>query len=445
MADSRTAPTPHRSQTYATAAQGRLSGWVLLIVVIVPAALYIGSGLLGGFLAADDFGWLSTARDQAWHYIFSFGNFDHFYRPVIRAWFFGAVRLCQHSTACYHSLNLSVHLINTLMFTALSVLITRDRTFSLLAGTIFAVSPGYVEAVAWVSAITELLSTLFLLTVLLLVVRAAQGSSAATWYAAALSALLALFAHEASGVLFAMVPFVLWLSGRVDALRSRHLWALVAVGAVFCFAVMLANHRNVIFTEGRYSVGSHMLRQGLDYLVTMYVGPHRWTGRLFVATAFVAILLRGPTMGRAGVIWIVLAILPFLGFTGGTASRYLYLPTMGFGWVVAALLIALQRRLIAVVPRRIAAGLVSALAVIVVARFSVFTSKAILSELESFAMYRDYAQMIAERQLDKSGTGEIVVPEPSDKRYDKASIPPMLRWTLKRPELTVIVEDERAP
>jgi hypothetical protein len=63
--------------------------WAMLsAIIIVPAGLYLASGILEGFLAADDFGWLSTARDQAWPPIFSFGSFDHFYRPVIRAWFF---------------------------------------------------------------------------------------------------------------------------------------------------------------------------------------------------------------------------------------------------------------------------------------------------------------------------------------------------------------------
>lgn len=420
--------------------QTRLATWVLLVVMIAPAMLYAGSGILNGFLEADDFGWLSTARDQRWHYIFSFGSHDHFYRPVIRAWFFGMVRMCQDSTTCYHSLNLSVHVINTMLFTALSMVITRDRVFSSLAAIVFAVSPGYIEAVAWVSAITELLSTLFFLTTTLLVCRAALKPSAINWYVAAFAAMLALFAHEASAVLFAVIPLVLWLSGRLGELKSRHVWSFVFVGALFFAAVMFANHRNVIFTEGRYTVGWHMIRQALDYLVSMYVGPHRWTGRLFAAIAAIAILAAGPPMARAGIIWIVLTLLPFLGFTWGNSSRYLYLPTMGFGWIVAALLLALRRRLIETTSYRPAAVVASVLAAIIIGRFSVFTSRGIRTQLESSAVYREYAEMVIARGLDKKGTNEIVVPAPRARNYDRASIQPMLRWTLKRPDLIVIVE-----
>ena len=77
---------------------------------------------------------------------------------------------------------------------------------------------------------------------------------------------------------------------------------------------------------------------------------------------------------------------------------------------------------------------------IIIARFAVFTSRAITSQWQSTAMYREYAQMVIDRGLDKTGTDEIVVPAPTHDHYDRASIQPMLRWTLKRPGLIVIVE-----
>jgi hypothetical protein len=427
--------TFRRSDSYATFAA----------IIMVPAGLYIASGILRGFLEADDFGWLTTARDQTWHHIFSFGSFDHFYRPVIRAWFVGAVRVCQDSSACYHSLNLSVHLINTMLFAALSVVITRDRMFSSLAAVVFAVSPGYVEAVSWVSAITELLSTLFLLTTALLVFHATLRRSLRAWYFAALTAMLALFAHEASAVLFALIPFLLWMSGRIREVKFRHLWPLAAVGGLFLVAMVLANQRNVIFTENHYTVGFHMIRQGLDYLVSMYVGPHRWNGRMFVALAATMILMFGPRMSRAGVAWIVITMLPFLFFTTGNASRYLYLPTMGFGWVVAGLILALHRRVSAFMSYRVATAVVSVIAIVTIGRFSIFTSRAIASHNESFTVYRDYAQLVTDCRLYKPGATEILVPAPNDAHYDRASIQPMLRWVLKQPDLIVRVDEARAP
>ena len=45
------------------------------------------------------------------------------------------------------------------------------------------------------------------------------------------------------------------------------------------------------------------------------------------------------------------------GFTTCTASRYLYLPTMGFGWVAAGLLLALHVVLLAVIVGSVAGGM----------------------------------------------------------------------------------------
>ena len=413
---------------------------VVASVLILPAALYITSGISNGFLEADDFGWLTTARDQAWPYIFSFGGYDHFYRPVIRSWFFGAVRVCHDSAACYHSLNLSVHLLNTALFTALSVVITRHRVFAALAALIFAVSPGYIEAVAWVSAITELLSTLFLLLSTLLVFRATERRSLAEWYLAALAALLALFAHEASAVLFGLIPFLLWTSGRFDRVGLREVWPFLIAGGLAFAAMIVANHRNTIFTESQYTVGAHMIRQTLNYLVSLYVGPHRWTGRVFVALAAFAIVMFGPRWSRAGLGWILITIIPFLGFTTGTASRYLYLPTMGFGWVVAGLLIALHQRIRSFASYRVATAVVLLVSAAAIGRFCVFTSRLIAAHNESSATYRDYAQMVIDRQLYKSGDTQLIVPAPRVEGVDRDSIPPMLRWVLKQRELTVIVD-----
>jgi hypothetical protein len=259
-----------------------MTAGVSVAVVAVPLALYLASGLLTGFLAADDFGWLTTARDGDWQNLFTFGGYDHFYRPVIRLWFAGAVRVCGDSSACYHFLSLAVHAGNTLLFAVLSALVTRDRMFAALAAAIFAVSPGYVEAVAWVSSITELLSTLFLVATAVIALNASADRSSAKWYVAAVTAMLALFSHEAAVSLFVLVPLILWMYGRIDGIHLRHVWPFGVVAGIFTVVVVIANQRNVIVTQDHYALGSHAVVHAQDYLVSMYVGPHRWYGRAFV-------------------------------------------------------------------------------------------------------------------------------------------------------------------
>lgn len=406
-------------------------------VVVLPLALYLASGLLNGFLAADDFGWLTTARDGDWQNLFTFGGYDHFYRPVIRLWFAGAVRVCGDSSACYHSLNLSVHAANTLLFAVLSTMVTRDRWFAVLAAAIFAVSPGYVEAVAWVSAVTELLSTLFVLATAICALKVSTARTSTLWYVAATTALLALFAHEAAVSLFLIVPLVFLMAGRLESLRPRAIWPFAVVAALFAAVVVIANQRDTIVTQDHYALGSHAIGHAQDYLVSMYVGPHRFSGRVFVVVAVGLITWLGPPMARAGIMWIIAALLPFVFFTAGNASRYLYLPTMGFGWVMAALLLALRSEMSRRLPARVATVTAAVLAVAVIVRLSIFTSKAIAERVDWMNAYREYAMTVVDLQSTAAATGELVVPRPTDPRVDVASIQPMLRWTRHSPELAV--------
>ena len=81
-----------------------------------------------------------------------------------------------------------------------------------------------------------------------------------------------------------------------------------------------------------------MIRNALDYLVSLYIGPHAAIGYVTMALAVSAVVAVGPSSARLGAAWMLLAMLPFLGFVSGTTSRYLYAPTMGFAWMIAGLL-----------------------------------------------------------------------------------------------------------
>ena len=326
----------------ATPSSSFFSLWLVPFVLVGASLLfYVSRGAAGGFFAADDFHFLTTARDGSWDHILAIGDGDRFYRPVVQFWFAGAVRVCGQSAPCFHLLHLAAHgLAGTLLF-ALVYYVSRNRLLSSLTTIVFMVSPGYAEAVLWVSCATEVLSALFLLATVLLCLRAADTGRRRTWMLAAASALGAVFSHEAGTALFLLVPAFLWLTGRRRSIRVANLWPFAAVGLTFALALVVANWRNPLLTEGDYKLGLHMIRNGLDYLVSLYIGPHAAAGYVTMALAVFAVVAAGPSSARLGATWMLLSMVPFLGFVSGTTSRYLYAPTMGFAWMVAALLVTL--------------------------------------------------------------------------------------------------------
>jgi hypothetical protein len=143
-------------------------------------------------------------------------------------------------------------------------------------------------------------------------------------------------------------------------------------------------------------------------------------------------------MARSGLAWILLTLLPFLAFAT-PASRYLYLPTAGFGWVLAALIVALNRWLVRRMPIRLGQTLTLALSLVLVARFALFTATAIHGRLAWLETYRTYAVNLQLDRIKPSMTSEFFLPAPDDPAFDVASIQPMLRWLLKSPGLRVVI------
>ena len=233
-----------------------LSSLLLLALIVVgtPLLFYVARGAAGGFFAADDFHFLTTARDGSWDHIFAIGDGDRFYRPVVQFWFAGAVRVCGQTAPCFHLLHLAAHgLAGALLFT-LVYYVNRDRVLASLTTVVFMVSPGHAEAVLWVSCATEVLSAVFLLATVLLCLRAADTSSVAPGCSQAPQPSGAVFSHEAGTALFLLVPAFLWLTGRGRSIRIANLWPFAVVGLSFAVALVLANWRNPLLTEGDLQV-----------------------------------------------------------------------------------------------------------------------------------------------------------------------------------------------
>lgn len=417
---------------------------IAALVVGGPILLYLANGTAGGFFAADDFQWLTTARDGSWADVLAIGDGARFYRPVVRLWFVGAVATCGASSSCYHLLHLGLHALCGVLLFTLTLLISRDWLATALATLLFMVIPGYVEAVLWVCAATEVVSALFMLVTAILVLSAADTQRTAVWWMAVASAMLAVFAHESGVAVLLLIPGLLWLTGRRAQLRVGTLWPFATVGVLFVLAVAFANWRNPLLTAGDYRLGSHMIGHAFDYVASLYVGPHAARGYIASTIALAAVAALGSMPARAGLWWMLAAMLPFLGFLSGITSRYQYAPAMGFAMMLGALLAAMTRVMERRSGSRMAAVLLlGAVMVIAVGRFSRFTIEAIGDRLRWFEEHRAYADAFRAQHPTLPATSAIVAPAPLQGDVRPEYIQPMLRWIYQRPDLIVTVEGVR--
>jgi len=411
-------------------------------VVALTAGVYLRAGTAGAYLAADDYQWLTGGLRMDWWHLFTPATRQHFYRPAIDAWFMASTTACGPATACYHLLNLSVHLINVGLLMALIMTLTSSAGVTLLAGALWGVQPTPSQAVVWVSAITGLLATCFYLVSLVAQARSWSAATArrrtALEVLAGVAFLFALLAHEAAATL-PLVSLLMWRWFAPASLLSRRVLiaALAIPLAVFAATTIAANRQNYVFTEDHYRVGAHMIRHALDFLVSLFVMP-RWWVAYAAASAIVVALLFVSASARFGVCWLLVTMVPYLGFTTDNVSRYFYLPSIGFSLAIATLIDRVWRWAQTAWPRQRTAVNATALliALFAVVRSAVFCSTNVAREVGRLEPWREAARRV-EASVTRAPDGVAI--ESSGKEEFEPYLASMIQWIEQDPRLPVTI------
>ncbi|MGD0223116.1 MAG: tetratricopeptide repeat protein [Terriglobia bacterium] len=384
---------------------------------ILAATFLAYAGALGfGFVFDDTAGIVRNDSLRAWHYLPSYFTshvwsflyphlLSNYYRPLFLLWLRLNDALFGLHPWGWHLTSVAAHMVVTYLVYCLGFRLTRDAWIAGFAGLIFGLDPVHVEAVAYVSAVPELLSALFLLAAMLAWLRTREGGSNWTWLAALILYSAALLSKESGMMLPIFIAVYAWIyaaeAGEEVGLGKRlgaalgaaapflvvtlfyvplRIWALKG----FAHTVTPVDFRMEILTIP--SVMIFYLRlllwpAGLScYYDTPYISAATFRG-FFLPLAGVLVALAvlagwyywtrraRPAEARTlafAAIWTACAILPVLNFRllpeGEIAhDRYLYLPTVGFS-ILVALALGQARRAggFRSRPARVAAGAVVA-------------------------------------------------------------------------------------
>ncbi len=410
-----------------------LRHWSALATILAAtAALYLAAGLAGAYLAADDFQWLGGGHTFTWGRLLYVTGGDRFYRPVADLWFAASTTACGFALPCHHLLLFFVHLANVALVFALAISLFGSLRTAWLAALLFALQPAYTQAVVWLSAITGVFCAFGYLGSLTAIAwswrtnddrrRRAHEAFAVVLFA------LAAFSHEAAVTLPLTAALMWWLFGPSGAAKRGVLtYGMTAVVIAFAAATLLANRRNLLFEGSGYRPGTHAIDHALDYIASLYVGPSSSVAHVFIVAALVALVLINRTT-RFGVLWMLIAMLPYLPFTAGNTSRYAYLPAIGFACAIAGAIVAgadwLRRhpRLPAGAPA-LAYGLA---AIFIAVRFGPFAYASVRGQVRSLEEWRYRALQIAGSAEVRDGT--IHVADPGDPLIDRMYVEPIVQW-----------------
>lgn len=205
----------------------------MIFVAVVTCALYIPS-LQIGFFSDDPTGHFRWMEDRSLVTLFVSASGYQFYRPLTFAlWKLVYALLGEYNPAGFHLLNLLFHALSAALVWALGYVLTRRRTYAMLAGLLFACFPFSYEAVAYAGALFHPLITSLVLITLLLYHESKRRQSTALFWAAHVVSVLALFAHE-NGVIAPVLilgwEFVDWIRGRPF---NRRAWTFLLESGLF--------------------------------------------------------------------------------------------------------------------------------------------------------------------------------------------------------------------
>jgi len=372
------------------------------------------------------------------------GSGELSYRPVVTATYFFDYAIWKLNPLGYHLDSLLIHILNTVLLYALLNLIVKDGGIALLASLLFALNPVNTEAVDVISFREDLLAALFVILSFIFFVKSQEKNSGKgkVFYLLSIATfLLALFSKEMAVTLpLILILFDYFFISRqkVKNILYRFKYYLGFIAAVLLyFGVSFFIIRNInkpIITFAMNNFYTRILTMFKTMIVyiqwmvfpvnihpTLPDDPALISNSLFdpvVLFSIVAILSllviaiklrRKNTLFSFSVFWVFIALIPvsniFFPLTNYMAARYLYLPGIGFSFLIAAFLIKLPSFKIDFIPRTVLQKVSRNSIAILLIFYSMFTIIRNLGWKNDVVLWSEMIENYPNNALAHSGLG----------------------------------------
>lgn len=362
----------------------------LLLGIVLATTFLVYAGTLQFEFVYDDLGQIvANPAVQNWKYFPQYFRANvwmqqlavgNYYRPLFLGWLLLNHTLFGLHPALWHLTTVLAHLGVTALVFGLALRLTSDRRIAIVTALLFGLHPVHLEAVAWISGVTEPLLALLLIPAFLAYLNWRERGRRAQWMAAALALYaLALLSKETAVVLPALVFAYEWLYAPGEKPWSARLRASLMAAAPFVLvtgAYLLARaqalggvaHKTVnlegnialltipsaLWSYVRLMMAPVELSVFYDTPYVTHVSMKYFVWPLVGVLLVIGLLLwwwrrsRSPLVAFAS-LWMLLPILPLLNLTvlpmgDFIHDRYLYLPSVGWAMLVAMALAHLDTR-----------------------------------------------------------------------------------------------------
>ena len=354
-----------------------LSDQVLIGLLILLAVLCYGNSLFNGFVYDDEQQILQNPYIKSWHYlpqifsttVWSFvgaAGTTNYYRPLMTFTFLALWQIFKDLPFGFHLFNVTLNAAVVVLVFVAGRQLFQDRRVGWIAAALFAIHPVHTEVVDWIAAVPELEVTLFVLLTFWLFTQLDKGS----WklhLATVVSFALAVLCKEPA-LMFAPLAIAFEHFVRPDnrdtslVTKMRRYVPLCAVAAAYLLLRValfgklapVLQHPKLTWPQAIYS-GFALVAGYTKYLFwpaplsafhVFHPSVSPW--EMPVVLGVFVVLIAGPLIlylskrdptAAFCIFWMGVTIAPVLNArwmaTNVFTERYLYLPSVGFCWLVA--------------------------------------------------------------------------------------------------------------
>lgn len=361
----------------------------LLIIVVASFAAYFNA-LFNGFVHDDVFitagnYWIRSVSHIPEIFSKSLWSFwgetitTNYYRPLVHILLMIYYHIFGLNPWGYHLMNILFHAgVSSLVFILIAALLKEQKLFyadsyvfpSFVASLLFATHPIHTEVVTWVAGVSEVSFTFFYLLSFYLYIRSTSSDSVVkgSYSLSVVSFLLAVLLKETAltlPIILLLYDYILRKRREPLSLRmKRYIPYVLASGAYFVsrlYAIGAVVPRNLYAELGTYRIIINVLalfgkyvekfflpvRLNAFYVFHPIASPFEKSGILYlvIAVFFIAITCISWRQNKPiffSLLFVVVPLLPALYIPGlgenVFAERYLYLPSIGFVFLVALLM-----------------------------------------------------------------------------------------------------------
>jgi protein O-mannosyl-transferase len=358
---------------------GQLDTFLIAALILCAVLPYVNT-LLNGFVYDDNRQVLDNPYLKNFHFlpqvfgttVWSFVGMQgvsNYYRPMMTLGYALCYHLFGPLAYGFHLVNVCLHVGVVLLVFVVARRVFKGRSVAFVVACLFAIHPIHTEAVAWVAAVTTLEVTFFfLLTFWLFLNMARPGGGISPWMklAAVVSFALTILSKE-QALTFPLVAMIYEhfyrddraeTSLRQKARRYGEFWLMDLAYVLFRIVHLGAFAPQVQLSRlGWYASVLSALALGGQYLEKLvwpvelcaYYVFHKGTSvfeprvlagiaALIVCAVIFVALARRYRKASFGFIWFFITLAPVLDirYLAGNvfAERYLYLPSVGFCWLI---------------------------------------------------------------------------------------------------------------